>query len=701
MKKVFKKIMSVTLLCACYQVFALSTHAPELKALNPEMSHRLAAKVVSAVIDARAYDRHVMDVKFSQAAFKAFLESIDGSKLFFTQEDVDDWAPMADEFIDNIQKGRLTDGFDVFEYYRQKVIVRYDYVINRLKKPFNLKTQRVFLLDRDKAPWEPNDKALDRIWEDRLTNDYLRLKLNKKSDQKIRETLKKRYINTRNRLLRMTSEEVSELIVNAMTKTVDPHTKWMGPEASEQFRIDMSLSLQGVGIQIQNRGDYNVVRKVIKGGPAFKTGNFAIGDLIVSVGQGTEGPMQDVVGYRTNDLVKLIRGERGTIVRLGMRKATEGGEDGPLHIYQIVRDHIQQEEQRARSQVLDIKRHGKTYKIGYLTIPSFYAASFSDKGDEGQSLTKDVENILDDYEKAGVAGLVIDLRDNGGGSLHEVASLSGLFIGQHQIVVQVRDADGEIDNVYTPSRYFDTRSVWKKPIVLMINRYSASASEIFAGVMKDYQRGVVVGYTTWGKGSVQSFRELNHFLKNPRMADLGGFKWTIQMFFRPNGSSTQIRGVLPDIEFPSSIHADEYGEMDYDNALPWRQIPKGDYDVIGLPKSIALIKKAHNKRVSASETWSVFKAEKAFEYEYLDNKEVSLNEQKRLDRRQFMKEKREFFKKEYQRLGESSLKVFKLDDGLSYTEGDLKKQVEEEEALRDLIDIPAREAAEIVVDQLQ
>jgi carboxyl-terminal processing protease len=414
------------------------------------------------------------------------------------------------------------------------------------------------LIDRSEAPWADSEETLDYLWIKRIKNSLLGLVLAGKELPEAKETLLKRYKNQLNRAQQTKSEDVFELFMNAFTMTFDPHTNYLSPRDAENFDINMSLSLQGIGAVLQSDNEFTKVVRLIAAGPADKAGELKPGDRIVGVGQGEKGDIEDVVGERLDDVVKRIRGERDTVVRLEIIPASST-DITQTKVIKIVRDKVKLEEQSAQKDVIEITRNGQSYKIGVISIPTFYMdfEAFRKRDPNYKSTSRDVKNLITELQEEGIDGLVIDLRNNGGGSLFEARELTGLFIRRGP-TVQVRDVDQNVQ-VHTNS---DANVYYSGPMAVLVNRLSASASEIFAGAMQDYQRAIVLGGQTFGKGTVQSLQRLNH----------GEIKLTQAKFYRISGQSTQNKGVIPDIEFPSLYDKEIVGESSLENALPWDTI---------------------------------------------------------------------------------------------------------------------------------
>ncbi|NLY65474.1 MAG: carboxy terminal-processing peptidase [Alcaligenaceae bacterium] len=673
-----------------------SQKKPEKLDLAPDIAHAKAAIIVSNILTRFEYDKKPLDTKMSNAIFDEYLKMLDPSKMFFLQSDIEKFSVVKNDMNNMLLNGRLQIPFDIFEVYRDRVEQRFDHVLSTLNDDFDFSIDETFNLDRKKAKWVETNAEINDLWRKRIKNDFLRLKLAGSTDAKIRETLRKRYVNNRNQILRMNSEDVSEMFINAYASSTDPHTNYYSPTSAKNFDVQISLSVEGIGAVLQKRDEYGQIREVVPGGPADKSGQIQPGDRIVAVGQGEKGPMEDVIDWRLDDIVNKIRGKRGSAVRIEIIPA-EGGIDGKHKTIKLIRQKVTLEDQAAKSKVIDVETNGQAKKVAIITIPSFYEDfDARARGEKNyKSVTRDVRAILEKLNKDKVDGIVLDLRNNGGGSLSEAANLSGLFIGGPSTIVQVRTAEGSISNV----RSLKTDMLWDKPVAVLVNRISASASEIFAAAMQDYGRGVVLGDPTWGKGSVQTIRDLNEFLRQRQEEELGSLKWTIQKFFRVNGSSTQVKGVTPDIAFPSMFDAKEMGESSYENAMPWSEIDPASYKSLGnLKEKIAELVKKHKQRVEVSGSWKLMQDELAYARKLSDQKVISLNYETRLDERAKMENQRKDFEARRKDLGESDIGSFRLDDGLLAGEGNLKEELANEKKRKENIDAAAREAANIVAD---
>ncbi|ADU92076.1 carboxy terminal-processing peptidase [Taylorella equigenitalis] len=658
------------------------------------------ATILSALIfDRFQYEKKPFDSKLQSLVFENLFKSLDTNKMIFTKEDIASFKKYESQILNYYKKGQLQIGFEIFNLYKHRLVERYDYAISLLNNGFDFSKNEEFIIDREDLDWPATHKEANDLWRKRIKNDYLRLKLANVEDEKIKTTLRKRYINRRNTVARMDGEQAAEYFINSLGDSLDPHTTYYSPSSAKNFDVTISLSVEGIGAVLQKHFEYGQIREVVAGGPAAKSKLINPGDLIVGVAQGDDGAFEDVIDWELDDIVKKIRGKRGSTVRIQLIPAGSGLDGKPKEV-KIVREKVSMEEQAARSKVIEAKTDGKTHKVGVITIPSFYEDFDAQRAKEKDfnSLSKDISKFLDEYKKNGVEALVLDLRNNGGGSLNEAAKVSGLFIGNREKVVQVSTQNGEIKMVESRG----VEQLWDKPVVVVINRFSASASEILAAAIKDYGRGVIVGSQTWGKGTVQTFRDLKDFLRNDaQYTDLGAVKWTIQKFFRVNGSSTQLKGVEPDIEFPSSVDKEKLGESSYDNPLPWTILRPADFKPFAdLKESIAKLNTLHKDRVEKSGSWSLLKKENDFRLKLSQRKTYSLNFDARKKEREEMDAQIKAFDKEREELGEINFNDLKLDDGLARGEGDLNEELADEKKRKENLDTIARESANIAADMI-
>jgi len=661
----------------------------------------LATKYVYGLLsDSRyAYRPRDLDEATQKDVFKRYLEALDGGKQFFTQTDIDSFAPFEANVGSAIRDGELEPAFGVFAVYKQRVGQRVAYARKLLNQNFDFSGNEKFEYDREKVPWAANETELDALWRQQVMNDWLRLKLAGKQPADIRKTLDKRYANLAKSVNELKGEDVFQFFLNAYTNAVDPHTDYFTPRTAENFNQQMSLSLEGIGAQLQKQDDVVVIREILAGGPAAVDGTLKPGDRIVGVGQDKSGPIDDVIGWRIDDVVAKIRGSKDTQVRLEYIPA-ELGIDGAHRTITLTRQKVRLAEQAAKGETITVpaKDGEPQRRIGIIKLPGFYQDFEGRRRNAADyaSATRDVAKLLAGFKADKIDGVVLDLRNNGGGSLDEAVELTGLFIEQGP-VVQVRESGGRV----TVNGDRSEKVAWDGPLAVLINRGSASASEIFAGAIQDYGRGLVIGETTFGKGTVQNVVDLDRWPASEEQR-FGQVKLTIAQFFRVSGSSTQHKGVVPDIAFPASVDASEFGESTYDNALPWTRIASVPHTQYGnfaplLPKLESL----HAGRVAQDKEFQwwqqdvdQFREEKAKKY-------ISLNEAERRAER----EKQDNQRKERQAMRKQlGLPLDPLaedsDDGLTGNERDIVKDTAREKAAEKRPDPLLNESASILADAL-
>ena len=671
-----------------------------LDKLKPSVEQAQAANLSAEVLKRFHYKPIPLDDDLSAKIFDTYIKSLDGEKIFFVQADIDEFSGVRNKLDDAILHENLSIPFAVFNLYKQRIAQRVTYAQSLLKTGFDFDKKEVYQYDREKAAWVKSDDAMQDLWRKRVKNDWLRLKLAGKDDKSIIDVLNKRYDNYLKGVGKLKSDDAFQSFMNAYAMSIDPHTNYFGVRASEDFDISMKLSLDGIGAVLEEKDEYTTIRELVAGGPAALSGKLKVGDRIVGVGQGKNGPIVDVTGFRLDDTVSLIRGATDSIAVLEILPA-EAGLDGQHQFVSIIRKKISLEKQAAKKTIIEVKDGSVTRHIGVITLPVFYedftARSKGDK--EYKSATRDVARLLDGLKKDKVDSLLIDLRNNGGGSLTEAINLTGLFIDQGP-VVQERNAKGEIkvDS--------DTQSglSWDKPMGVLINHASASASEIFAAAIQDYGRGIIIGETSFGKGTVQSVVDLDELVKNTK-PKFGELKMTVAQFFRINGGTTQLRGVVPDVGLPSFLDLDNFGEASFDNALPWSQIKSADYKPIGsLVSVLPTLKVNHDARVAK---------DKEFQYLVKDIADVTADRKKNTlslnlaDRKKERDTKEALLKsREEPNADKSSDKNAKdknlatQDDGLQSNERNITADLAIEKARKNNKDILLTEATNILSDEL-
>ncbi len=661
---------------------------------QPSAEQAAAARLVYGILsDSRyVYRAKPLDDALSLEIHRRYLESLDAQKLFFTQADITRFDAYRTRHDDAIKNQQLGAAYDIFTTYVKRVDERVAYANRLLAKPFDFSTNDTWLYDREDAAWAANAAELDKAWLNYVKNDALRLKLAGRSQEEIRKTLGKRYAGIAERVHELRGDDVFETFMNAYATSIDPHTSYMSPRSAENFNMQMRLSLEGIGAVLQRQEEFVVIRTIVPGGPAGTGGKLKVGDRVVAVGQGASGPMTDVVGWRIDDVVELIRGKKGTQVRLDVLPADAGADAKPSTIA-IVRDKVKLEEQAAQKRVIDVDGR----RIGVIELPTFYldfdAKRRGDK--DARSATADVARLLRELRTQKVDGVVIDLRDNGGGSLLEAVELTGLFIDTGP-VVQVRETGGRVS-----VESDDVGGVaWDGPLAVLVNRSSASASEIFAAAIQDYGRGLIIGEPTFGKGTVQSLIDLDRF---PRKDDVkfGQVKLTVAQFFRVDGGTTQHAGVVPDLQFPVTLDASEYGESSFDNALPATRIAQAAHANVGNFTTLGpQLKARHKARVAKDAEFGWWAQDVATFRADREKKTLSLNETVRRAERDRLEAQRKQRDAERKAAGLAGDALAQADDGLSASERSVADQAADEEAAKNRPDPLLRESAAILADAL-
>jgi carboxyl-terminal processing protease len=570
-------------------------------ALAPTSEEIEAAQMTAAILSRFHYHPVALDEKFSAAVFDRLIKTIDPSRSYFTSSDLAQWANLRTTLVAGLQRGEVTPAFAPIDRYLERASENIRFAQGLLSAGFDFDGHESVDIERKAAPWPTSDDDLRDLWRKRAKDDWLRLKLAGQSDKAIRETLGHRYAAMLRRLQKTTASDAFELLMTACAESADPHTDYFVPRAASQFNSDMSLSLEGIGAYLGEHNDYIQVADLVAGGPASKSGKLHVGDRIVGVGQGDSGTFQDVIGWRVSDVVELVRGKAGSTVRLQVSPDGAIGDGSPVRLT-LVRRKISLDDQAASSTVTEAVDNGVVREVGIITIPSFYEDFDAHRAGDPKyrSLTRDVAGMLSEFSNKHVDGVLLDLRNDGGGSLSEATALAGLFMGAGP-VVQVRNAKGETETQSSPL----APAIWNGPVGVLVNHGSASASEIFAAALQDRGRGIIIGERTFGKGTVQNLVNLSTFSTNPQDA-LGELKMTIAEFFRVNGASTQLLGVTPDVAFPDQGNEADFGESSYDNALPNSKVPALDVSKSSWTGSHrhALVQ-LHEARVAHSPRWAL------------------------------------------------------------------------------------------------
>ncbi|WP_339512950.1 carboxy terminal-processing peptidase [Pseudomonas sp. RL_15y_Pfl2_60] len=529
--------------------------------LTPDREQVIASLNVVELLKRHHYSKPPLDDARSEIIYEGYLKMLDPQRSYFTAADIAEFDKWKDQFDDFLKSGNLEPGFVMYKRHLDRLKSRLNAALTMLEKgvdKIDYSVDETLTLDREKSPWVKDEAALQDLWRRQVKDEVLRQKIAGKDTKTIQETLVKRYKRQLLRLDQTRSEDIFQTYINAFAMSYDPHTSYLSPDNAENFDINMSLSLEGIGAVLQSDNDNVKVVRLVPAGPAEKSKQIKPADKIIGVAQGDD-EMVDVIGWRLDEVVKLIRGPKGSKVRLEVIPASNAPNDQTSKIVTITREAVKLEDQAVQKKILKLKHDGRDYKLGVIEIPAFYLdfKAFRAGDPNYKSTTRDVKRVLTELNKEKVDGVVIDLRNNGGGSLQEATELTGLFIDQGPTVL-VRNSDGRVDvlNDENPGIFY------KGPMVLLVNRLSASASEIFAGAMQDYHRALIIGGQTFGKGTVQTIQPLNH----------GELKLTLAKFYRVSGQSTQNQGVLPDIAYPDVMDTKEIGESALPEAMPWDTI---------------------------------------------------------------------------------------------------------------------------------
>lgn len=607
--------------------------------IKPTAAQYKAEELSTRILSNYHYRKTKLTDSLSSAIFDKYIDGIDHGRLYYLASDMAEFEKYRYSFDDFLQKRELDIPFNMYNLFRKRYQERSEYIQTLLKtpKPFDYTVDESLNTDRDKVAWAKSNDELNDTWRKYLKSEALDLKLAGKPDSSVVKTLSDRYKNRDRGLSRIRTEQVFQMFMNAYAESLDPHTSYMAPTSADRFKQEMSQSVEGIGALLREEDNYIKIVEVVPGGPAFKGKQLKKEDKIIGVAQGDDGKFVDLVGWFVDDAVKLIKGPKGTVVRLQIVSADALSSTPPKEI-RLVREKIKLEDSRAKKEIVSINSGNKDYKIGVIDIPLFYRdfEGAQQKEKEFSSTTRDVQKLITELQGENVDGIVIDLRNNGGGSLTEAVSLTGLFINRGP-VVQVKEGQGDIQ-VETDN---DPMIAYNGPMAVMVNRFSASASEIFAAAIQDYKRGIIVGEQTYGKGTVQTLIDLNQWA--PKETDqLGQVKLTVAKFYRINGSSTQLKGVMPDLELPSAFKVNEYGEGSQPSALPWDQIPSSKYESTNniSEKIVGQLRDKYKQRLKSDEELkTLVKTIDEFK-KARENKVVSLQESKRKIERDEAEKKR-------------------------------------------------------------
>jgi carboxyl-terminal processing protease len=598
-------------------------------AIAPSDPQRATARKVGRILEEAHYSRMPIDDKLSEQVFQRYLDFLDGQRSYFLASDIADFQKYRLQFDDMIHTGEIDPAFVIFARFQQRNHERIKYALSQLKSEPDWTLNESFDFDRQHAAWPTSEAEMNELWRKRVKNEALSLMLTNKSWPEVADTLTKRYDRILKRLDQITSEDVFENLMNAYARTFDPHSSYFSPHNSEEYRIQMSLNYEGIGASLEQVDDYVTIQKVIEGGPAAVAGTLNPKDRITGVAQGKDGAVTDVVGWRLDDVVQLIRGKAGTTVRLQVLPA--GAAPGSAEkMLPFVRNKVTLENQAAHKEVKSVMRNGRTLKIGVITVPGFYQdIAAQSAGDQNyRSTTRDVLKLVNELKAENIDGLVLDLRGDGGGYLPEATALTGLFI-DHGPVVQLKDTTGRLEVLDDP----EPAAAYDGPLAVLVDRFSASASEIFAGAIQDYHRGLILGQRTFGKGTVQNLVPLDRWSQRPTSGQL---TVTIGKFYRVTGESTQHHGVEPDVTLPSLIDMKEVGESALEAALPWDRIAGVAFQAssnAAIPIPIATLASDEDVRAQRDPDYRWLVSDIAQVDQEREQKSVSLNLKMRRDER--------------------------------------------------------------------
>jgi len=642
-KDMFKRIylmLVIGVALACHAAAHKAIKVPGSNDLQPDEQESIVCKTVAELITNYNYKKVPLNDSLSEVIFNRYIKMLDEGHNYLLASDIADFAKYKNVLDDDAKSGNLNDVFYIFNVYQKRYIEHVKYSIAQLDNNFDFDKNENFVYDREKLPWVATQTDMDNLWTLRTKYDLLNLKLANPDLAKDKEVLKKRYENLLAQANKLNNQDVFQAFMDAFTNAIDPHTNYFTPSNAANFNIDMSRQLEGIGAGLNTENDYIIIKSIVPGGPADKSKQLGVDDRIVGVGQGKEGEFQNVIGWRIENAIALIRGTKGTVVRLEiLPKGTSVS--GKPKVVEMVREKIILKDESAKKQIKTYNSNGKTIKIGIISVPAFYI-DFNDyrSGNPNyKSTTHDVKLLIDSLKQEGVDGIVMDMRENGGGSLMEAIELTGLFIKTGP-VVQVRDANDQIEK----DKDEDPSIAYTGPLAVLVDRFSASATEIFSGAIQDYGRGLIIGTQTYGKGSVQNAIDLDKIpalhdrvaeftAKNTKIVATGSqttfgqLNLTIAKFYRITGNSTQHKGVMPDIQFPSVIPMDKYGEDTEPSAMPFDMIAKTDYNKVGdFSTVLPQLKQLHEQRMANSASYKYLMEDIADFKKHDDEKSIVLNE---------------------------------------------------------------------------
>ncbi|WP_371365773.1 carboxy terminal-processing peptidase [Pseudomonas sp. QL9] len=637
--------------------------------LQPDRDQVIASLNIVELLKRHHYSKPPLNDERSSKIYDAYLKALDPSRMYFTASDIAQFTPWRTQFDDFLKSGELDPGFTIYKRHLDRLKERLDYALAMLNKgvdKINFSVDESLTIDRENAPWAKNSAELDDLWRKRVKDEILRLKIAGKDNKAIQDQLTKRYKNQLMRLEQTRSEDIFQAYINAFAQTYDPHTQYLSPDSAENFDINMSLSLEGIGAVLQSDNDFVKVVRLVPAGPAEKSKQIKPSDKIIGVAQG-KGEMVDVVGWRLDEVVKLIRGPKGSQVRLEVIPSTNAPNDQTSKVVTITREAVKLEDQAAKKSEITLSHDGRNYKVGVIDVPAFYLDFKAYRaGDPNyKSTTRDVKKLIGELQQDKVDGIVIDLRNNGGGSLQEATELTGLFIDQGPTVL-VRNSDGRVDVLNDD----EGKAFYSGPMTVLVNRLSASASEIFAGAMQDYHRALIVGGQTFGKGTVQTIQPLNH----------GELKLTLAKFYRVSGQSTQHQGVIPDISYPSVVDDKEIGESALPDSMPWDTIrPVLQAQSDPFKPFLDQLKTQHDARTEHNADFVYARERLALAQELMKEKTLSLNEAKRRTQQTSIENRQLAMENELRKAkGQEPLKKLKQEDDDNLLDDDSKTKPQDD-----------------------
>jgi carboxyl-terminal processing protease len=609
--------------------------------LYPDKQQSVVCKTVAVMISEYNYKKVELNDSIANVVFARYIKALDENHNYFLASDIKSFEPLKKTLSDDIKEGDLTSVFSIFNLYKKRYNERIQYSLSQMNNKYDYTKKEEFVYDRDSLPWVASAPEMNDLWTKRVKYDLLNLRLASPDMVKNKATLKKRYQNLLSQSNKLSNQDVFQVFMDALTNAIDPHTNYFNPANAAQFNIQMSRSVVGIGATLLVENEYVTIKDVVPGGPAAKSHKINVDDRIIGVAQGN-GEFQDIVGWRSDNAIALIRGAKGTVVRLKILPKGKTASEKP-HIIAMVREKIILQDQSAKKEIRTYQENGKTVKIGIINVPAFYLDfdAYNAHDPNYKSTTRDVKLILDTLKQQHVDGVVMDLRQNGGGSLIEAVNLTGLFIKTGP-VVQVRDVRNRVE----VDKDEDPAVAWNGPMAVLVDRFSASASEIFSAAIQDYGRGLILGTQTYGKGTVQSVYNLDDMItpslketifgaaKSKDQAGLGQLNLTMAKFYRISGGSTQHKGVTPDIEFPAIIALDKYGEDTEPSALPFDVIQQSVYTKTGdFSQLLPQLRKMHNDRMSTNLSYKYLLEDIADFKKHNAEKSVTLNEAQLKQRR--------------------------------------------------------------------